>query len=102
MEIETLSRLSNTNRLLVRLVLQNQLFQEKERALVLHTLSYLNLGSPSMGSPSLLTIITLRILNNKFYTECLLQHRVVLDLLLNCELELNPATVRLRPNKLGV
>lgn len=69
---------------------------------MVHTLSHLNLTGPSMWGPSLFAVIALGILNYKFDTECLLQHRVVLDLLLHCELKFDPATVGLRPQEFSI
>jgi len=83
-------------------MLKNQLLEEEEGPLVDYTLSNLHLTGPSVGRPRLLAVVALGILHNKLNSERLLQHSVVLDLLLHCELKLDSATVRLRPNELRV
>lgn len=89
LEVKTLSSLDDSNSLLVCLVLQNQLLQEKEGPLVDDSLANLDLTGPSVRCPSLLTIIALSIRNHKFNTESLLKHSVILHFLLNSQLKLD-------------
>ena len=83
----------------MRVVLHNHLFQVEEGALVMHTLSELNLGAPCVRSVGLLAIIALQVLYDELNLESLLQKRVLLDLLLYCQLDFDPARMRLRPDK---
>ena len=101
-EVEAFRSLLDSDSLLVGLVLENQLFEEQERALVDDPLAHLHLAGPRVRRPRLLAIVALRILNHEFNAERLLQHRVVLHFLLHSQLELDAARVRLRPDELGV
>ena len=56
----------------MRVVLHNHLFQIEEGALVVHTLSELNLGAPCVRSVGLLAIIALQVLYDKLNLESLL------------------------------
>ncbi len=67
-------------------VLQDQLFEEEQRSLVVHALTHLHLRGPRVRSPSLFALIALLVLHSKINAECLLEHRVVLYLLLNSKL----------------
>ena len=98
LEIQAVSRLLDSDRLLVSLVLENHLLQEQESALVMNPLAHLHLTDPVVWRPCLLAIVTLFVLHNKFHSECLLKLCVILDLLLYDELEFDPARVRLRPH----
>lgn len=55
-----------------------------------------------MRCPRLFTVVALGILHNELNTERLLEHRVVLDLLLNSEFKLDSATVGFRPQELSI
>jgi len=49
LEVETVVHLSDSDRLFVSVVSQDHLFEIEERALVVHSLTHLDLGSPGMG-----------------------------------------------------
>jgi hypothetical protein len=68
----------------------------------MYALTHLHLGSPRVWRPSLLTLVTLLIFQSEINAESLLQHRIVLNLLLDSKLELNPATVRFCPDEFSV
>lgn len=91
LEVEPLVHLSNANGLLVGVVLQNELLQEHERALVEYTLSQLHLGCPGMRRVRLLTVVALQVLHYKLHLEALLEQSVCLHLFLYGELDFDTA-----------
>ena len=102
MEVETIGGLLNVNRLLVGIMTQNQLFQEQESSLMSNSLTDLHLTRPLMGSPSLLTVVTLMVLDHEFNTKCLLQEGSHLHLLLHGKFEFDSSAMSLSVNELGV
>jgi hypothetical protein len=71
------------NTLLRRIMLQDQLLQEQECSLVIDPLSYLHLRLPEMWCVYTLTVVTLQVLDRKFYDKSLLNlgtgHNILLD-----------------------
>jgi len=72
LEIQAVSRLLDSDRLLVSLVLENHLLQEQKSALVVYPLANLHLADPVVGRPCLLAIVALFVLHNELHSECLL------------------------------
>ena len=101
-EVQSISRLLNVDRFLVRIVTQNQLLQEEERTLVRHSLANLHLTCPLVRRPRLLAVVALLVLNHELHAKGLLQQRACLHFLLNRELELDSPAVGLGVNKLRV
>jgi|LauGreDrversion4_2_1035121.scaffolds.fasta_scaffold1133247_2 hypothetical protein len=102
MEIKTITCLLDSDCFFMSFMSQDQLFEVEESSFVMYTLSYLYLTCPGVRSPSLLTIITLLVLNYKFHSESLLKHSVVLNFLLNNKLHFHASTVRFCPNKSSI
>ena len=69
LEIQAIVHLSDSNRSFMRVVLKNQLFEIQESSFVVHSLSQLHLRPPSVRSISLLTVVALKILNDKLDLE---------------------------------
>jgi len=102
LEIKPVWSLNNTNCFLMGVVLQNQLLQKQKCTLVSNSLPHLNLASPGVRCPCLLTIFALLVLNHEFYLESLLKQRATLYFLLNSQFYFYSTTVRLCPNKFSV
>lgn len=83
-------------------VLQDQLLQEKERALVDHTLAHLNLTGPRVRGPRLLAVIALLVVDDELDPKGLLQHSIVLYFLLHGKFQFYPTRMGLRPNELSI
>ena len=83
-EVDTISAFFDACGLLGSIVLQDHLLQVQEGPLMMHALSDLNAGHPSMWCPLGLTLVTLEISDGKLDDECLLEHSVVLHFFLHC------------------
>jgi hypothetical protein len=82
----------------VSIVLEDQLLQVEEGALVINTLSYLHYSFPGVVSEGGLAVHALLVPHDELYDEGLLQDGTVLHLLLHSELQLQPAAVRFSPD----
>jgi hypothetical protein len=69
---------------------------------VCYSLANLNLTNPLMGSPTLLTVVALSILNYKLNSKGLLQDGADLNFLLHSKLKLDSSAMRLSIDKLCV
>jgi hypothetical protein len=69
---------------------------------VCHSLANLHLTNPLMGSPTLLTVVALGILNNKLNSKGLLQDGADLNFLLHGKFKLDSSAMRLSVNKFCV
>ena len=83
----------------MRVVLQDQLLEKQEGSLVMDALPQLHLRLPSVRRISLLTVVTLQILDQKLDLERLLEKRIDLHFFLNGQLDFDSARVRLSPDK---
>ena len=99
LEVYTIVHLTNVHALLSCVVFNNELLKEKEGALMVDSLSNLNLCNPEMGSIGLFAIFALLVSDNEFYDKALLQESATENFLLNCKLDLYSARVRLCPHK---
>lgn len=72
LEVQTFVHLPDCQSPIVRVVLHNHLFQVEESALMVHTLSELDLGAPCVWSVGLLAIIALQVLYDELNLESLL------------------------------
>ena len=88
--------------LLLHVVLEDQLLQEKECALVLDFLSDLDLTLPEMRRVSLLALIALQVLDDELDHKGLLQHGAIEHLLLNCHFDLESSGVWFCPDESSV
>mmetsp|Transcript_17295 Transcript_17295/g.16499 ORF Transcript_17295/g.16499 Transcript_17295/m.16499 type:complete len:219 (-) Transcript_17295:382-1038(-) len=102
LEVQPVMSLLDPDRLLSRIVLQDQLLQEQECSLVIHSLSNLDLGHPGVRGVVLLTFITLNIVQLKLDDESLLQESVIGDLFLDSQLYFDPVGVGLCPHERSV
>lgn len=102
LEVKAVWCLHNTDRFFVRVVLENQLLQKQEGALVGHSLTHLHLTVPGVRGPSLLAIVALLVLHYELYAEGLLEQGTALNFLLYGKFDFDSARVRLGPNKFGV
>ena len=99
LKVEAIVHLSDIESPFVRLMLEDELLQIEKGPLVVHTLSYLDLGDPSMWGVCHLAVITLLVVNDEFNLESLLQHRVMLDFFLHSQLHFDTSRVGLCPDK---
>jgi hypothetical protein len=73
LEIETVVHFADVKALLGRVVLDDELLQEEEGALVVDALSDLDLRHPEMGSVGLLAVVALQVHDDELNHETLLQ-----------------------------
>ena len=73
LEIKSIIHFTDVHTLFSCIMLQNELFKEQERPLVIDTLSDLHLCDPQMRSVCLLAVIALLVSNNEFNHEVLLK-----------------------------
>ena len=99
LEVQTVGAFFDSNGLLVSIMLQDQLLEVKEGALVRNSLTTLNLGGPRMRCVGNLAVVALQVGHDELYLEGLLQHRVLLHFLLHRQLHFDTARVRLCPNE---
>lgn len=84
-EIETISNLLDRDRIFLRSVLQNQLFEEQERPLVRHLLSNLYQSLPGVLRSQFCTVRTLAVLHEVLDLKDLLEDRSGEDFFLDRE-----------------
>ena len=99
MEIKPLLFLRNAKCPFVSIVSKDNLLKVEECSFVINSLSDLYLTIPGMGSVTSFTIITLLVCNNELNYECLLEHCVLLDFFLDCELNFDSSRMGLCPDK---
>lgn len=98
-EIDTIPGLFNIGRIVVRVVLENELLKMEERPLVRNVLSHLHAGTPMVLGVRLGAIRALLVHHHIDNFEGLLKDDIVGDRVLDGELQLDPAGVRLCPDE---
>lgn len=98
-EIDTIAGLFDIGRIVVRVVLKNELLEMEERPLVRNVLSHLHAGTPMVLGVRLGAIRALLVHHHIYHFEGLLEDNIVGDRILDGELELDPAGVRLCPDE---
>eukprot|EP00966_Prymnesium_polylepis_P189709 4395626-Prymnesium_polylepis.1 len=98
-EIQAVLQLDDVRRVRVRRVLQDELLEPQEGALVRHLLPHLDDRRPRVLRLAPLAVGALLVAQDIFDDERLLQHRTGDHLLLDRQFQLDPARVRLRPDK---
>lgn len=101
-EIQTVLRFLDIDRILVCAVLQNELLEVKEGTLMGNLLSKLDGRAPGVVGETLLTVRALLCSDNILNLETLLNDCTLESLLLNREFDLHTAGVRFRPDETGV
>ena len=96
------ARLLDAGRLDVRAVLQNDLLEPVERALVLDALAHLRHGAPHLLRLDRVARVAEEVVDHVLDHKRLLQNGAVQHLFLNRELDLEAPRVRLGPHKAGV
>jgi hypothetical protein len=99
LEVETVVHFLNTQTLLSCVVFDDQLLQEEEGPLVVHSLSDLGHSHPGMGRVRLAAVLALQVHKNVFNNKTLLQKSSVHNLLLDSELHFEPLGMGLRVDK---
>ncbi|GIX62944.1 uncharacterized protein BcabD6B2_23790 [Babesia caballi] len=92
----------NVRDVLVGVVLDDDLLEHEDVALVLGLLANLHHGLPGVRRVHALAVVALARADGEVDDERLLDHEVVVDLLLNADLDLELLAVRLRPGEGGV
>lgn len=101
-KVKTIALLVDVRAVLVGVVLKDELLEEQEGTLVGDLLTDLNAGLPGVLGGETGTGRALAGLDDKRKDEGLLEDSVGENLLLDRDLELDAARVRLRPDELGV
>lgn len=94
LEVQPIVHLLNAQALLRCVMLNDQLLQEEEGSLVVHSLSQLSLAHPGVRSPSLLAVVALQIIHYELNHEVLLKECSIHNFLLHSELDLESPGVR--------
>ena len=102
LEINTVVHLLDAQTLLGRVVLDDQLLEEQERALVVDSLSKLHLRDPQVRRVGLLAVVALEVHDHELDDEALLEERAVEHLLLDGQLDLDALGVGLGPDEARV
>jgi hypothetical protein len=89
LKVKSIVLVFNAQAFLSSIMLNDELLEEEESPLVIHSLSDLNLSNPQVRCVGLLTIWALLICNNEFYDKALLKKSSIKDFLLNSELHLD-------------
>lgn len=101
-EINTILGLLDIQGVPVGIVLEDELLQEEERALVKDLLADLDTSLPVRRGERLLTLPALLGVDDEDDLETLLEEHAVLDRVLDGELDLYPPRVGFRPDETGV
>jgi len=89
LEVKAIMTLLDSNTLVRGIVLNQKLLQEQETALMIYSLTDLNLSQPCVRCVRPFAIITLKVLDGELYDETLLQKSSSYYFLLNSQLDLN-------------
>lgn len=81
---------------------ENDLLQVQEGPFVMHSMSNLDLGDPSMRGVACFTVIALLVCYDEFNHKGLLKHRVMLHFFLNCYFDFNSSGMGFSPNKSSI
>lgn len=101
-EVQTILRLFDINRIFVCSILQDELLEVQESTLMGHLLAKLDGRTPGVVGETLLTIGALLCSNNVLHLKALLNDSTLESLLLNGELDLHTTGVRFGPNEAGI
>ncbi len=101
-EVDAVPLLLDVDGVPVRLVLEDQLFQQEKRALVRHLLPHLHGGTPHVGRVRLGAVAALLVGDDVNHLEALLHQDAVGDGVLDCDLDFDAARVGFCPDEAGV
>ena len=101
-KVDTVGHFLDVDRLFMRALLENELFEVQEGSLMWYFLPHLHYCAPGIVCIALGAVGTLSVLLHEFDFERLLKYRALKRLLLHRNLELDSPGMWLRPNKTRV